>query len=890
MQMSLVALAFLINSVWLSPQPPEEGGLGTFRVQQVRVEVVSGESREQPGVEFTVQVVLQGGELVPPRARRFPMLLINDQGLEMGGAGTTVSELVKPGQSRTVELTARMSALPKEEPRLQLWLPGMVPEHFADRVVWKDAENAAPPEEGMEDFALNLNQYFREDNPLKSTRCGPDGVLEVIAVGRNLDMAAVWVLFEYLKKRGGDSAERLAIVPLEGRTIEASEEVVSWIASLAREDVANAPAAILPTLGKPLRFAATGGMLKPQSQRFSGNTGTRGVASGSYATADEAIRYALTPVYRFASVERAIADLRSDVAGIRRAALAGSVDRLTEQQARVLIEFAHSGSVERQLEVAAYLNQIPGPEAIVALRELSLGEDERVASTALAGLANSLNVQAVAAMSEIWEAGQQRPVLRSLAASEMADSLNDCWIPLLTAYVDEFLELAVQGHTAGHTPDQLRRVLLYLTDRNVRDVDQKIRTRIEAIPLTPFQDTLIWYLRRHQQDPESIEVIRRVVTSRLQAGLISDEVEGVATDLRDPAWTELFLADYYRKRDARTSQNTLRCVLACATPEQITEIASQTAELDDSAIEELLRYTAATGHPGFRTLAATQLKKRGNTSINAIQVLGADASEDSLKLLIDTARRHVAELEGTRDASVEGQQFLQILLDYLATFAHPECRRLINQLCRDRNVWVRELAQERYRNAISRSPAMRFLFEENQAREVGDLKAASEALETALKQDPFLPEAWLRRSSERMHAGEFEAALADLQRAGELSPESTEVTSMIALVLIRVGRVEEGLKTTEELVRQAPEDDFALYNGACSYARAAERPDVASEKQQQYLTRAIELLKKTNETGFTDVEHLAADVDLNVLHQHPEWNSVLEGARANAAKNAAPQE
>lgn len=889
MQMSLVAFAFLMNSVWLSPQPPEEAGLGTFRIQQVRVEVVSGESRAQPDLQIAVQVVLQGGELVPPRARRFPVLLIDDQRLEMGGAGTIVSELVKPGQSRTVELTARIPALAKEEPRLRLWLPGMVPEHFADRVVWKDAENAAPPEEGVEDFALNLNQYFREDNPLKSTRCGPDGVLEVIAVGRNLDMAAAWVLFEFLKKRGGDSAERLVIVPLEGRTIEASEEIVSWIAALAREDAANAPTAILPTLGKPLRFSATGGMLKPQAQRFSGNTGTRGLASGSYATADEAIRHALTPVYRFASVERAIADLRSDVAGIRRAALAGSVDRLTEQQARVLIEFAHSGSVERQLEVAAYLNQIPGPEAIVALRELSLGEDERVASTALAGLANSLNVQAVAAMSEIWEAGQQRPVLRSLAASEMADSLNDRWIPLLTSYVDEFLELAVQGHIAGHTPDQLRRVLLYLSDRNSREVDQQIRNRIEAIALTPFQDVLIWYLRQ-QQDPESIEVIRRVVTSRLQAGLVSDNVEGAATDLRDPAWTELFLADYYRKRVAGTNQNTLRCVLACATPEQITEIAARTAELDDSAIEELLRYMAATGHPGFRTLAAAQLQRRGNTSINAIQVLGADASEDSLKLLIDSARRHVAELEGTRDASVEGQQYLQILLDYLATFAHPECRRLINQLCRDRNVWVRELAQERYRNAISRSPAMRFLFEENQAREAGDLKAASEALESALKQDPFLAEAWLRRSSERMHAGEFEAALADLQRAGELSPESTEVTSMIALVMIRVGRVDEGLKTTEELVRQAPEDDFALYNGACAYARAAERPDVASEKQQQYVTRAIELLKKTNETGFTDFEHLAADVDLNVLHQHPEWNALLEGARANAAKKAAPQE
>ena len=52
----------------------------------------------------------------------------------------------------------------------------------------------------------------------------------------------------------------------------------------------------------------------------------------------------------------------------------------------------------------------------------------------------------------------------------------------------------------------------------------------------------------------------------------------------------------------------------------------------------------------------------------------------------------------------------------------------------------------------------------------------------------------------------------------------------------------------------------------------------------------MELLKKTNETGFTDFEHLSEDVDLLVLHKHPQWNSLIEGARANATKNAEPNE
>jgi len=183
---------------------------------------------------------------------------------------------------------------------------------------------------------------------------------------------------------------------------------------------------------------------------------------------------------------------------------------------------------------------------------------------------------------------------------------------------------------------------------------------------------------------------------------------------------------------------------------------------------------------------------------------------------------------------------------------------------------------------------MRSLYEESQARKNGDSKTAFQALEMALKQDPFLPEAWLRRSSERMHLGEFDAAFADLKRADELSPDSTEVTSMMALVMIRQGKVDEGLKVTEQLLSRAPEDDFALYNGACSYARAAERAGVTEQDKGRYAERAVELLKKTNETGFTDFQHLSDDVDLEVLHKHPQWDSLIEGARANAAKNAEP--
>jgi hypothetical protein len=108
---------------------------------------------------------------------------------------------------------------------------------------------------------------------------------------------------------------------------------------------------------------------------------------------------------------------------------------------------------------------------------------------------------------------------------------------------------------------------------------------------------------------------------------------------------------------------------------------------------------------------------------------------------------------------------------------------------------------------------------------------------------------------------------------------------MIALVLVRQGKLEEGLAATEDLVRQAPKDLYALYNGACSYARAAERPDTTPEKRTLYTSRAIELLQLNNDAGHDDHEHMSTDPDLIALHDHPQWPGILEAARQNEKNN-----
>jgi tetratricopeptide (TPR) repeat protein len=290
---------------------------------------------------------------------------------------------------------------------------------------------------------------------------------------------------------------------------------------------------------------------------------------------------------------------------------------------------------------------------------------------------------------------------------------------------------------------------------------------------------------------------------------------------------------------------------------------------------------AGTALPGWRELAITLIDRPGPLSGDAIQLLGQDASEESLLALRQRLERYAAELEGTVDASVEGQRFFQALIVQVSLFAHPECRRLLNRLARSENEYLSGTAERRILDAGRRSPAFRALEDAHRFRMSGQSDQELQLLDLAVQLDPLLPEAYTRRASARMHAGRFDDALRDLEVASELSPEELEVLSLTALVRIRQGELDDGLRAAEAAIELAPRNWVALYNGACVCARAAELPDLSPDRRLSLADRAIQLLRETAEQGFSDVEHLQKDRDLLPLHGHVMWLEVVQRVTAN---------
>ena len=733
---------------------------------------------------------------------------------------------------------------------------------------------------------VNLTQELRKLNAVEKWRIGPDGELQVLAVHRDLDVLAAWSIVDELKNLSAGGIQRLLLVPASGTQPAVTDEFSLWLTSMTEGGTATQGQPLpVPMPRAEVTFKSVSLASFPEVAGRPFRSGRRGVQQ--FRNVDDAVSTALTPLYRFVPVEQAIADLSNSHAGIRRAAMAGAVDRLTAEQATAILERAHSGSESLQLEVASYLNLIPGRASVDALREMCLGDNAKVSAAALRSLAQSRDESAEDAMAEIWKAGRTTPALQSAMVEAIVESLDDRWLPLVADYVSDFLQQATQPDSATIPVDSIAGALLFLHKRDGATTDAEVRKQILNVRNPSIQDIFLQHLMQTNQ-PANEAIIRECVTTRLDEGQISPVVASAAAVYRDPAWTDALLTGFtLAKNDNRASPQFFHAALECASNEQLDKLAQKLDGFNVNQRAELLQHLARTNHPNWRTCAAQLLTKPNERCSEVIQLLAQDASEESLLILRNRLESYVAGLEGTSDASVEGQHFFQTLMVHLSMFVHPECRRVVNRMSRNASVYVSERAARLKADSFRRSPAFRLMLTETQQRRDGKNAEADQTLNDCLDLDPLLPEIYVRRASMRMHAEQFAESMVDLKMADQLSPEDIEVQSMIGLVMVRLDDISNGLQFAEETIAMAPQDWTSLYNGACTFARATESKVPTPEDRQKFADRAIELLRQTAVLKFNDSEHMLKDADLFSLHQHAEWQNIV--GLVNANKDPAPE-
>jgi tetratricopeptide (TPR) repeat protein len=80
------------------------------------------------------------------------------------------------------------------------------------------------------------------------------------------------------------------------------------------------------------------------------------------------------------------------------------------------------------------------------------------------------------------------------------------------------------------------------------------------------------------------------------------------------------------------------------------------------------------------------------------------------------------------------------------------------------------------------------------------------------------------------------------------------------------GWIEKGLRVDRRLARLLPSDPVIHYNLACSFALAGKADD------------ALRGLKKAIRLGYDDFDHLRQDPDFAGLHDHPQFQELLQPA------------
>jgi len=900
----------------------DEKSQPTLKVNIIDVEA-SLDPRNQP--DYTVSLIIAvtventSDEAIMIAREQF-QLLIDDKAAEIGSVASHPSfsrTTLAPGQSAEGWIGFASIAYDGKEPSMILrWQPPV-----SD--VIDDANSSEPAD-------INLNDELRRQSDYKASRLGPEGCLLQITTNRNLDVLAIWPVAELLKTAANEKIGRILFSSASEKRVVIHEEFNLWLISMIDPGaIANDPnmrfaQRLTPPFPKQeIKFQQIllGGITEAVNRQY----GLYRRPIAVLPTVEAAIAQALTPVYRHVAPEVAVADLQNSNPGVRRAAMAGAADRLTPEQAEIIISEALRGSPELQAEVAGYLNFIPGAKSVETLRILSDSADPNVSVVALSSLIRSLDPAAESAMTDLWRTSQGKPEKQNQILTAIIQLNSERWTPLVASYVAERFQEAAAGRSgavasieapalavevdeidppygviggnrmAGNQTSLMGSALAFLRIQGHAGTLEVLRTNLLGIADPNLQDIALSSLVE-ARDPADDALLRECLDQRIRANTITDSIRNAIVQLPSSQWTEILLQDLKTDKALANPPLAAQAMLRCASAGQLDTIIDNFDSLSTPAKQQTLRHLAMLDHSRWKPLAKNLIDTPSQhvTTLNptdramfrsivaeTIQLLAIDASEESILMLTERLTKAVAEIGDAEEIPIENRMFVHSLIEKISMFAHPECRRCLNRVARCDNKDLRDKAVRQIQDAMRRSPAIQMLWIRlnnlpNKERRLEDNEETVEFYQECIEQDPYLTEMYVRRSSVLMHLGRFEDTMVDLKIASKLSPENMDVESMIALCQIRLGETKAGLKYAEELVLMAPRDLSSLYNGACCYSRALENSNVSDEQKKRYGDRAIELIRLTIATEFDDFEHLQSDEDLVAMHTHPEWQAVVD--------------
>jgi serine/threonine protein kinase/formylglycine-generating enzyme required for sulfatase activity/tetratricopeptide (TPR) repeat protein len=164
---------------------------------------------------------------------------------------------------------------------------------------------------------------------------------------------------------------------------------------------------------------------------------------------------------------------------------------------------------------------------------------------------------------------------------------------------------------------------------------------------------------------------------------------------------------------------------------------------------------------------------------------------------------------------------------------------------------------------------------------VGEWGKAIDDLNALVAKNPKLSVLYQNRSVAHAHLHHKDEALADLAKLRNASDVADSIKLSVAVIVsAELGDGESAaVAALDQAIKAAPDDSDSFYNAARAYSRASV-PVGAKDKVRgaEYAEKAVALLKHAIRAGFSNVDQLIADADLDSIRDKPGYAAALEPA------------
>jgi tetratricopeptide (TPR) repeat protein len=741
---------------------------------------------------------------------------------------------------------------------------------------------------------LDVDQTFADRLKLKSRRTGPADAIALLTIDGSLDTVNVGTLAREIDQI---SAKQVCRVIVEfGQNAKAPDRnVASWLRQTAvqsgRSQVVNNNFPSLPSSVIDFHYVTYQAAPRARSvpnpdavQRWPvpANISFNGTSRNVHDHLAAAVDSAVAPLCEVLPREELLKAIRQGDAFTTAAVLRHGAERLVDGNLPLILSMTKAGDPDVANAAIFALRSSGSPTAINALVGFAMFEVTSVSDKDARSAANERRIAAVQSLaasryatahSEVLRLlSSEDPVLRTTTAQAIAANPRPTWSAALAALflkVDESrqVELLPALAAVGH-PRLLTILGQCLASKEPRLSSAALDLLIARPEPTAEQLSSEWMLKHLETTSPSTQVLSflRRTRDHRAVRLLLRHLENKSVDRHDLLTTVLTIGDH------RVAEQIAADFSAYDTGEQLL----------------ILKALAEVHSKLFWTLTSSivsRLKTSNDKSLEGVvSLLQKSESDRAVRLLIELLSRLVAD----KDRS---SRHLAVVCAALASSGTPDARDALRDVVRNSESGA-ATAKLSLSQLYQRSPAMRYV--SRGASELQARKRISMAilyLDAAVKTDPELPAARLWRGNAALHinrpsAEQLEQAQADFARYVDLEPDESEGHTGLALVLVRLGRIDEGIAAGMAISEKAADDSVYFYNMACVYGRAIEQlkshPDGAKPEQQSqielYRLQGVKLLQQSIDNGLDDsnLDWMQRDPDLETIRKSPAFTELVE--------------